>query len=86
MVPHAELPHTGPTRCQVTPVIVVPATKATNCCCCPTRTVELAGDTVTVTSEDDPMMTAALTAAERSAREVAVTVTTLDFGATAGAR
>jgi hypothetical protein len=48
--------------------------------------VVVAGETVTLISEDDPTMTAALAEAERSARAVAVTVTTFGFGATEGAR
>jgi hypothetical protein len=86
MVPHAELPQAAPARCQVTFVIVVPDTKATKSCCWPTKTLAWEGETFTVMSEEDPTITAALADAERSARDVAVTVTTFELGATAGAR
>ena len=75
-----------PERLQLTPVSVVPLTKATNVCCWPTRTLAVVGERVTLTSEEVPMITAALADAVRSAREVAVTVTTSGLGAVAGAR
>ena len=47
--------------------------------------VNVEGETVTVISELAPRMAAALADAERSARDVAVTVITFDCGAVAGA-
>jgi hypothetical protein len=84
-VPHDDVVQLGPVICQVTLVMVVPLTLATNCCCRFTDTVASAGDTVTVTSEDAPRITEALAEAVRSASDVAVTVTTLDAGIVAGA-
>jgi hypothetical protein len=48
--------------------------------------VAWAGETDTVTSEDDPRMTEALAEAERSSSAVAVTAIAFDAGAVAGAR
>lgn len=86
IVPQSELEQDEPLSFQVTPVMVVPETKATNCCCRPIRIFAVDGETLTATSEDVPTMTAALADAERSANDVAVTVTTLGAGAVAGAK
>jgi hypothetical protein len=84
--PQEDPEQAAPLNCQVTPVMVVPLTKATNRCCWPTTTFAWVGDRDTTTSEDAPNITEALADAVRSAREVAVTVITLDAGAVAGAR
>jgi len=84
-VPHDDVPQLAPVNCQVTPVMVVPLTLATNCCCRPTETVAFAGDTDTFTSEDEPRITEARAEAVKSASDVAVTVITFDVGVVAGA-
>src|ERR1035437_4903402 len=84
-VPHAYVPHPAPDNVQVTPVRVVPPTKARKRCCWPSRTIACEGETDTVTSDVEPRITDALPDAVRSASDVAVTVMTFDVGAFAGA-
>ncbi len=49
IVPHVAPLQPDPERLQVTPVFVVPVTVTVNCCCAPTATLVVMGETDTAT-------------------------------------
>lgn len=63
----------APLTLQVTALLVLPATLTWNCCCDPSATITVVGETVTNTGAIT--VTAAEAETSRSAAEVAVTVT-----------
>ena len=85
MMPVVEPPPATPLTAHVTDVSVAPATVAVNCWDCPTRSVELVGDTVTDTGVASLIVTEALPDLVLSSTLTARTVT-VPAGTTEGAR
>jgi len=85
MVPHDPDTQPVPETVHVTAVLEEPVTEAVNCCCPFTAMVAELGDIETPTVVGDPMVTAAVPTSDKSASDVAVTVTVEGLGAVAGA-